>query len=142
MKFDFDFTNIKYQELIVALEDPFSYSQLMVDASVQTCLTRMLEDTVSRFDEITYNEIPRYEFAEKYSTEELVRASLALDEFANLKNIFEMVGVEQNSNPLDEINRVSYYLYRVIDSNNKKLVAIRKAQQFKGLASARGRLIS
>jgi len=142
MKFDFDFSEIVHQELIVCTEDPESFSQLMVDKSVQDYLILMLENTCARFDDITYSEIPQYELAEKYSSEELVKASLAIADLQNIRDIYNLESVEQNTNFLEDINKVSFYLYKVIDSSKRKIVAVKKAQQFKGLASARGRLIS
>ncbi|MFP3398479.1 hypothetical protein SB749_19345, partial [Brevibacterium sp. SIMBA_078] len=82
------------------------------------------------------------ELAEKYASEEMVRASLAVEEYANLRMLFELTGVAQDSDVINNISRVSYYLYKVIDDQKRSLVAVRKAQHFKGLASAHGRLVS
>lgn len=142
MQFDFDFQEISHQELLIATGDQDVYTGLMVDASVQTCLKAMLEDTVMRFSDMTHEEIPNYELAEKYSTEELVKASLAVAEYANLLTIFGLEGVAQSTNVLADIARVSYYIYTVVDRQNRRLVAVKKAQHFKGLASAHGRLVS
>ena len=97
MQFDFDFQEISHQELLIATGDQDVYTGLMVDASVQTCLKAMLEDTVMRFSDMTHEEIPNYELAEKYSTEELVKASLAVAEYANLLTIFGLEGVAQST---------------------------------------------
>lgn len=142
MQFDFDFEDVSHQELLIAIGDQDTYARLIVDASVQTCLKAMLGDTVIRFAEITHEEIPTYELAEKYSTEELVKASVLGDEYANLQKIFDLEGVAQSTNIVMDISRVSYYIYKVVDRQNRRLVAVKKAHQFKGLASAHGRLVS
>ena len=142
MKFDFDFNNIQHQELIVALDEPSIHYQLMVDKSVQECLAGMLWDSVSRFDDVSYSEIPTYEFAEKYASVELVRAPLSSDDYSKIKDLFEKSGVDQNNQALAEIDRLNFYFYKVIDSLGRKLVAVKRATQFKGLATAHGRLVS
>ena len=142
MKFDFDFNNIQHQELVVALDEPSVHYQLMVDKSVQDCLASMLWDSVSRFDDISYSEVPIYEFAEKYASTELVRASLSSDDYSKIKGLFETNGVDQNNKALDEIDRLNFYFYKVVDSLGRKLVAVKRATQFKGLATAHGRLVS
>lgn len=142
MNFYFDFDDIQHQELLVAFGDQDNFSQLVIDAKVQACLKSMLEDTAARFEPLSYDEIPIYELAEKYSTEEMVRASLEVEEYANLRALFDLAGVEQDNDVINDIARVSYYVYKAVDGQERRLVGVKKAQHFKGLASAHGRLIS
>lgn len=141
MKFDFDFSEITHQELVVSKGDS-EFSQLIIDKSVRSCLQAMLEDTADRFEPFSYSEIPNFEPAEKYGAEELVKASLADSTLANLLLLFNLAGVPANNDVINDIFSISYYLYKVKDSQNRQLVGVRKAQQMKGLAGAHGRIVS
>lgn len=141
MKFEFDFSDITHQELVVSQDDG-EFSQLIIDLSVKECLKGMLEDTADRFDSVTYAEIQNYEPAEKYGAEEFVKASLSEPDLANLLNLFNLTGVTASNDVIANINSISYYLYRAKDSQNRQLVGVKKAQHMKGLASAHGRIVS
>lgn len=141
MKFDFNFSDITHQELVVSHGDG-EFSQLIIDMSVKSCLRGMLEDTAYRFDLIAYSEIANYEPAEKYGAEELVKASLSEPALANLLTLFNLSGVSASNDIIKDINSISYYLYKARDRQNRQLIGVKKAQQMKGLAGAHGRIVS
>lgn len=140
-KIPFDFAAVKYSELIIGLSSPDAHYQVMVNQDVSKTLQSMLHDTVQKIEASSYDDIPDFEFAEKYAPEETVKGSLAQEEFIKILEISKLQGLEQISNIFNQIDRLTHYIFKATDENNRTLLGLRRGQQFKGLASSQGRLM-
>ncbi len=140
MRNEFDFGHITSVEFCVNVVegDASEDFQIPIDPSVQDALRDMLRDTANRLDgddqDAAWDD---YELSEKYASSEHLRADLNSDEMAVARELFDEEGWHTDANMLSEPKAIAYYFAVYRDPQNRKIVGVRRAAQFKGVVSAR-----
>lgn len=115
-----------------------SYFHVPVDDGVQGALREMLTDTLKTLmPDGDVSALEEFEPAQKYGAEERLRVSLDKDYLEQVKNLFDITNIQTNPNVLTEVEDLSYYFVVFRDSAGRRLLAVRRAAQFKGIVKAR-----
>jgi hypothetical protein len=134
----FDFQHIQSTEFGVCLDtdDGESYRLVPCVAEVQQALKEMLEETRdSLFD--NSEDMQDFSPAEKYAPHERLRINLTSDLVNKHREVFEAVNLPTDSNALNEVEAIVSYFAIFRDGRKRKLMAFRRAAQFKGVLRKR-----
>lgn len=141
MKDLFDIDHVRSSEFFVCEDSAEGerYWHIPIDGHVQETLIEMLNSTI---EALAANEMERFEFAQKYGQSEWLVAELNDPAFEKLRALFNLPPPLTNPTVLAEPGAMAYYFATFIDNKKRKIVAVRRATQFKGVIKARNRLIS
>ena len=139
---DFDLANVTVTEFGVGLDDTDGQHFLTVPvaAEVQTALGEMAQETWRALQD-RQGDPARYEPSEKYgSTEHLY---LPLDDVlaTPVRDIHEATNLRIDARALAEPAAVFCYFGRLTDNRGRRLTALRRSTQFKGIVKRRNRLV-
>ncbi|RZB28989.1 MAG: hypothetical protein AEth_01593 [Candidatus Argoarchaeum ethanivorans] len=138
MNLNFDISNIKVTEFGIGRDDgngrDFDY--VMVDGNVQDALREMAGATWSAMQAQT-NDPPNYDPSEKHASIEYTQLPLNDNMAETMRNLHEANNLSPNSNALADTEKVFCYFARFTDSQQRKLTAVRRATQFKGVLKSR-----
>lgn len=142
MKLKFDVGKIRSVEFLVCIDthDAELYWQVPVDDDVQEALREMLTATLDQLD--IGPALPQFEPGEKYAAVEPSIISLQTDYLAKLRAIYETDRFETNADALSETSQLAFYFAIFTDDEDRRLLGVRRASQFKGTVRARNRLVS
>ena len=136
MVIDFDFDNIKNIEFGVGRESEDQNQQFFeavpIDANVQKALVEMAKATV----EIMNKSSPSpdlYQPSEKHAGIEYLYLPISDQMAQTMKELHEATNLAMNSKVLKNPIEVFCYFARFTDKSGKKLTALRRAIQFKGI---------
>ena len=137
MTINFDFNNITLTEFGLGLDqDQRSYVQVPVDGDVQSSLLEMAQET-SRLMTAIAATPENYQPSEKYASMEHLILALSDDMAISIKELHNAANIEEDATALDSANDCFAYYARFTDSQNRKLTAVRRASQFKGVLKKR-----
>ncbi|HWQ38167.1 MAG TPA: Kiwa anti-phage protein KwaB-like domain-containing protein [Burkholderiales bacterium] len=138
MKLQFDLQSIKHVEFGVGrdIDDARTYAYVPVDAGVQQALREMVDATWAAMRQLTADP-PLYEPSEKHASEEYLHLPLDDELSAPLKSLHEAVNLDPAANALQDPGKVFCYFARLTDAKGRKLTALRRATQFKGVLKNR-----
>jgi hypothetical protein len=134
----FDFQNIQSVEFGVCTDtgDGESYQLIPSDVGVQRALKDMLAVTWGHlFD--TDIAIQEFSPAEKYAANEPLWLALDSELVDNHRQAFEAINLPTDAGALDRVDQIISYFAIFRDLDDNKLLAIRKATQFKGVLEKR-----
>jgi len=115
------------------------FSMIPVDSEVQDALKEMAGDT---WDALRENNDPDdYQPSEKYAPQEYVLVEIDTDWATRLRNLHLANNPALNATALEDPGDVFCYFARFTDSRARRLTAVRRANQFKGLLKSRNRLV-
>jgi hypothetical protein len=138
----FNFENIQGVEFFVCLDgDEEEFWHVPADADVQTALREMLLSTRQQL-EVDAEEMALFEPGEKYGAIEPVVAPLEQRYMDKIRAIYQADHFDTNSQALEETDRLAFYFAGFHDDQDRKLLGVRRATQFKGILRARSRLVS
>ncbi|WP_179995062.1 Kiwa anti-phage protein KwaB-like domain-containing protein [Acinetobacter sp. YH16053] len=136
MAIDFDFSNIKNIEFGVGRESEDQNQQFFeavpVDVNVQKALVEMAKATV----EIMNKSSPSpdlYQPSEKHAGIEYLYLPISDQMAQTMKDLHEALNLPINSKVLKNPTEIFCYFARFSDQSGKKLTALRRAIQFKGV---------
>jgi len=135
---NFDFENVTVIEFGVGLDDSNgrTFAVIPVDADVQKALSEMAQATWNAWHNCEDRPV-KYEPSEKYGSTACVYLPLA-DEMASLvRELHEAANLPIDSNALDDPSKVFCYFARFTDNKHRRLTALRRATQFKGVLKSR-----
>jgi hypothetical protein len=137
MTINFDFENVTLTEFGLGLDqDQRSYIQVPVDGDVQDTLLAMAQESYILMTGKT--ETPEtYQPSEKYASTEHLILSLADKMVASVKELHDAANIEEDATALDAADDCFAYYARFTDSQNRRLTAVRRASQFKGVLKKR-----
>lgn len=140
-----DLANIRTTEFGVCLYSGDGDTNVLVpvDAGVQQALREMIRETASNIGCFAADaDVQRYEAAEKYSATEALRYPIdeALEASVPVQ-LFRAENLPTSQTAIVDPAAIGFYFARIRDGQNRQLVAIKRAGQFKGVLKARGRLI-
>jgi hypothetical protein len=135
---DFNFQQIQSVEFGVCLDtvDGESYRLVPCVAAVQQALKEMLEGTRRSLfaDGSGFTE---FSPAEKYASNERLRIALTSDLVNKQREVFETINLPTDPNALNNTDSVVSYFAIFRDNRSQKLLAFRRAAQFKGILKKR-----
>lgn len=134
MKLPFGLNSIQHVEFGVGrdVDDARTYAYVPVDRGVQQALREMVAATWAAMQRLS-TDPPRYDPSEKHAGEEYLHLPLDDELSASLKSLHEAVNLDPAANALQDPGKVFCYFARLTDSKRRKLTALRRATQFKGV---------
>jgi hypothetical protein len=138
MNLDFDFGSVKATEFGIGRDvgDGQSFCCITVDNGVQAALREMAEDTWQQMR--TLNASPeKYDPSEKHGGVEHLYLPLKDDLTANLRALHEANNLPMDGHALEDPGSVFSYFSRFTDGSKRRLTALHRAGQFKGVLKSR-----
>jgi hypothetical protein len=138
MRIDFDFESVASIEFGVGLDEAGQdiFRLIMVDGDVQRALQEMASTTVNAMTEV--NEIPsQYEPSEKYGSREHVVLALDDELAQQLRGLHQANNLPVDSAALADPVKIFCYFARMTDKKGQRLIALHRANQFKGVLKSR-----
>ena len=134
MKLDFDMGKVTVAEFGVGRDDGNgqAFVAVPVDADVQAVLLEMCQAT---WDAMQRDEDgpAKYEASEKHGSLEYLYVPLGDDLASSVRELHEAVNLDIDSTSLDDPSDMFCYFARLTDKNRRRLTALRRATQFKGV---------
>jgi Domain of unknown function (DUF4868) len=138
MRLGFDFTSLVSTEFGIGreIEGDRIFVVVPVDQEIQDALREMAADTWASFD--SFPEEPRrYEPAEKYESQERLFIPTEDSLAAELRNLHSASNLESDSGVLTSPDEMFCYFARFTDAKGRRLTAVRRSTQFKGVLKSR-----
>jgi hypothetical protein len=138
MKLDFDLGKVVVTEFGVGRDDGNgqTFVTVPVDADVQKALREIVSATWDAMQKET-DDPPRYEPSEKHGSTEYLFLPLDDDLASTVRELHEAVNLDIDANVLADPSDVFCYFARLTDSKKRRLTALRRATQFKGVLKNR-----
>ncbi len=142
MKLEFDLANVQVTEFGVGLEgdNGQSFVVVPVDAGVQQALHEMAESTWNAMQSDDGGPA-KYEPSEKHAATEYLYLPLDDGMAESIRNLQQTANLDINTSALAEPGNVFCYFARFTDKKKRRLTALRRASQFKGVLKSKNRLI-
>lgn len=138
MKLDFDLDKVTVTEFGVGRDegDGQTFVAVPVDADVQGALREMVQAT---WDAMQQDEDgpAKYEPSEKHASIEYLHLPLTDDLATSVRELHEATNLDIVAGALDDPADVFCYFARLTDKKNRRLTALRRASQFKGVLKKR-----
>jgi hypothetical protein len=136
MKIEFDFSNVTSVEFGVGLDHDdgagkTSYFVVPADDEVQMALREMAHATKTILAD--QDEFSMFEAGEKHGSTEYLYLPLDHDLAAPMKELYEANNLSVDTKALTQHDAIFCYFARLRDSKGRKLVAVRRSIQFKGV---------
>lgn len=142
MKLDFDLEQVTVTEFGVGRDDGDgqTFIAVPVDAAVQTALREMVQAT---WDAMGKDEDgpAKYEPSEKHGGTEYLYLLLADELAASVRELHEAETLDIHAAALADPSDVFCYFARLTDQKKRRLTALRRATQFKGVLKSKNRLV-
>ena len=135
---DFDFNQIVAVEFGIGRDngEGRTYSLMAVDRDVQDALVEMSKTTWLAMQNMT-NAPPHYEPSEKYASLEYVSLSLTSELAVRMQELQTANNIAIDGQSLSEPSNIFCYFARLTDRQGRRLTALRRATQFKGVLKSR-----
>lgn len=136
MTLDFDPRNVRTTEFGVGKDetDAQTFRCVAVDGDVQTALREMVSATWDAMRSLS-DDPPRYEPSEKHASKEYVQLPLDDDLAERMRDLHQANNLD--SDTLADPNTIFCYFARLTDGQGRRLTAVRRATQFKGILRSR-----
>jgi hypothetical protein len=142
MNLDFDIGNVTVTEFGVGRDDgdEQTFVSVPVDAGVQGALREMVQAT---WDAMQKDEDgpAKYEPSEKHGSTEYLHLPLDDELAASVRKLHEAESLNIDAAALTDPTDVFCYFARLTDKSKRRLTALRRATQFKGVLKSRNRLV-
>lgn len=138
MALDFDLDNIESVEFGVGLGDAGAATFVLVpvDGEVQEALEEMVRDTWSAMNRNA--DAPElYDPGEKHASVEYLHLPIDDDHAILMRGLHDAVNMPTDAEALTEPTHVFSYFAQLTDNSGRRLTALRRATQFKGVLKSR-----
>jgi hypothetical protein len=134
----FDFDHIEITEFGIGIDrdNERHFSVIPVDADVQTALQEMAAETWRLMFEKT-NAPGTYQPSEKYASTEYLVLPIEEEMVAPMRQLQEASNLEENIAALKQTDSFFAYFARFADNQHRRLTAVRRTSQFKGVLKKR-----
>lgn len=138
MKLEFDLANVTVTEFGVGRDDGDgqAFVAVPVDAEVQAALREMVQATWDAMQKVEDGPAA-YEPSEKHGSTEYLYLTLTDDMASSIRELHEATNLDIVSGALDEPADVFCYFAKLTDKKKRRLTALRRASQFKGVLKKR-----
>lgn len=142
MNLAFDLNQVTLVEFGVGRDDGNgqAFVAVPVDVKVQRALREMTQATWQAMQQ-DENWPTKYEPSDKHGSVEYLYLPLADDMAAGMRDLHQAVNLPMDAAALAAPADVFCYFVRLTDDKQRKLTALRRATQFKGIVKNKGRLI-
>jgi hypothetical protein len=142
MNLEFDLQNVQVTEFGVGLDegDGRTYRIVPVGADVQGALREMVAATWTSLQSGDGNP-DKFDPSEKYASQEVVYLPREDDLAANLALLHDAENLPIDAEALSTPSAIFCYFARMTDGQQRRLTAVHRASQFKGLLKSRNRLV-
>lgn len=138
MKLEFDLANVTVTEFGVGTDDGDgqTFVAVSVDADVQAALREMVQETWDATQK--HEDGPaKYEPSEKHAGTEYLTLPLSDDMASFVRELHEATNLDIDSAAIEDPSHVFCYFTRLTDKKRRRLTALRRATQFKGILKKR-----
>jgi len=138
MNLEFDLEGVTVTEFGVGIDDgnEQTFVAVPVDAEVQAALHEMVQATWAAMQ--SEEDGPaRYEPSEKHGSTEYLYLPVGDDLASSVWDLHEATNLDVVTSALDEPSEVFCYFVRLTDKKKRRLTALRRASQFKGVLKKR-----
>lgn len=138
MNLDFDMAKIRTTEFGIGRDDDSGQSVVSIptDDKVQKALCEIAMATWHAMQENS-DDPQRYEPSEKHGGTEYLHLPLTDDLAASMRTLHEAVNLPIEADALADPERMYFYFARMTDKSSRRLTALRRATQFKGVLKSR-----
>lgn len=140
MQLDFDFQNVEFVEFGVGkdIDQDAPFYRIAAAQEVQSALCEMAIATKEAAEATleTGNTPPKYEPSETHGSKEYVYLPLE-DDLAGYLRSLHTAHLAMDNDALSDPSAVFCYFARMIDGDERRLTALRRATQFKGILKKR-----
>lgn len=138
MKLEFDLGSVMVTEFGVGRDDSNgqTFVAVPVDADVQDALREMVQATWDAMQK-DGDGPANYDPSEKHGAIEYLTLPLADDMASSVRELHEAASLDIESSALDEPSNVFCYFVQLTDNKQRRLTALRRATQFKGVLKKR-----
>lgn len=138
MKLEFDLAQVTVTEFGIGRDDGNgqSFAAVPVDRDVQSALREMVQATWNAM-EGEEDGPAKYEPSEKHGATEYLTLPVEDDMASSVRLLHEAKNLDIASNALDDPSDVFCYFVRLTDKKKRRLTALRRATQFKGVLKKR-----
>jgi len=138
MNWDFDINKVKVTEFGIGRDDgdEQAFVAVPVDAQVQTALQEMMQATWKGMQKDEEGPA-KYEPSEKHASTEYLYLPLDDDLATPIRNLHQAQNLTIDSSALENVASMFCYFVRLTDKKDKRLTALRRATQFKGVLKSR-----
>jgi hypothetical protein len=138
MNLAFDIENVAATEFGVGRDEGNgqTFVSLPVDADVQKALREIVSATWQAMQKDT-DDPPKYEPSEKHGSTEYLHLPLNDDLVGSIRELHEAANLPLNADALANPDTVFCYFARLTDKKGRRLTALRRATQFKGVLKSR-----
>lgn len=142
MNLAFELTKVTIIEFGVGRDDGNgqAFVAVPVDAKVQTALREMTQATWHAMQQ-DEDGPTKYEPSDKHGSVEWLYLPLGDDMATDVRDLHQAANLPMDSVALAAPEKVFCYFVRLTDNQQRKLTALRRASQFKGVVKSKGRLI-
>lgn len=145
MRLEFDIENVAFIEFGVGRDDNQSQAFVLVpvDVGVQKALHEMVRTTWDTMQKASGEDgiANKYEPSEKHGNLEYCYLPLNDDMSASMGELHKANNLELDSGVLKNSADVFCYFARLTDGQQRRLTAVRRAAQFKGILKSKNRLV-
>lgn len=144
MTLKFDLNNVTMTEFGVGRDDGDgqAFVAIPVDAAVQSALHEMVQETWNSMQMHKEDDEPdKYEPSEKHGSTEYLFLPLNDELAGTLSKLHQAVNLAIDTKALTNPGEVFCYYARLTDNQKRRLTALRRATQFKGVLKSKGRLV-
>ncbi len=144
MKLEFDVGKGKVTEFGIGRDDSTerTFSMVPVNADVKEVLCDMVQATWNKMDQ-NEDGPAKYEPSEKHRSIEYLYVPLRDNLATSIRELHEAVNLSMDGNALAnaDLSNIFCYFVRMRDQNGRRLTALRRATQFKGVLKSPSKLI-
>ncbi len=135
---DFDFENVTVTTFGVGIDegDGQTFVVVSVDEGVQRALREMVQATWNALHNCE-DGLAQYDPSEQYGSRECLYLPLEHEMAAVIKTLHEAANLPTNSRALNNPLNIFCYFARFTDNKHRRLTALRRATQFKGVLKSR-----
>lgn len=139
---EFDLTKVTVAEFGVGRDDgnDQTFVTVPVDANVQTALREMVHATWQAMQN-SQDAPTKYEPSDKHGGLEYLYLPIADAMATAMRDLHQAVNLPIDAAALTTPSNVFCYFVRLTDSQHRRLTALRRASQFKGIVKNKGRLV-
>jgi hypothetical protein len=138
MKLEFDLEKVEVTEFGVGRNDGNgqTYVAVPVDADVQTALREMVQATWDAMQQVDDGPA-KYQPSEKHGSTDYLYLPLSDDLASAVRELHGAANLAMDGHALDDPAAVFCYFARLTDNKGRRLTALRRATQFKGVVRSR-----
>ena len=137
---DIDIGHIVSVNFGIALRSNGNLYFVPTDAGLKGALKEMIAGTVAALN-TAQGDWQAYDISEDYGQRRRVYCNRGSEYMAVFSTLFDAGALDDLTNLPDHVNDIEYYFAEITDDQNRRMVGVRKATQFKGTVKAKNRLV-